>query len=124
MSVIIRTFTVFKSYNYILFICKVMSMIDIKNFTKTPMERLKKLNPGDRIELLTYKRDRKVVIKKIDDYTFDVSEDGFMIEEFPAVEISALVKLLKHLQKTEFPRSNKFFLEILPPVKSGNKHSK
>lgn len=99
-------------------------MIDIKNFTKTPMERLKKLNPGDRIELLTYKRDRKVVIKKIDDYTFDVSEDGFMIEEFPAVEISALVKLLKHLQKTEFPRSNKFFLEILPPVKSGNKHSK
>ena len=95
-----------------------MSMLDIKNFTKTPVDKLRKLNCGDRVELLTFKKDRKIIIIKIDQHNFDVIEDGFEIKEFPEVEDSKLVKLLKQLQRIEFPRSNKFFMEIIPALKN------
>lgn len=87
-----------------------MNLLDIKNFTKTPVEKMKKLKAGDAIELLTYKKDRKVVIIKEDEHNFRVVEDGFEIKEFPNVAESKLVKLLKRLQAIEFPRSNKFFM--------------
>ena len=93
-----------------------MNMIDIKHFTKIPVDKLKKLKSGDRIELLTYKKDRKVVITKVDDHCSNVSEDGFEIKEFQSVEDSHLVKLLKRLQSIEFPRSNKFFMNIIPAL--------
>lgn len=89
-----------------------MSMLDIKHFTKIPVDKLRKLNSGDRIELLTYKKDRKVVITKKDKHLCDVTEDGFEMKEFHDIEDSGLAKLLKQLQRIEFPRSNKFFLEI------------
>ena len=98
-----------------------MSMLDIKHFTKTPVERLRKLNIGDKIVLLTYKKDRKIIITKNDDNTYDVLEDGFEIKEFLAVEHSKLEKLLKQLQYVEFPRSNKYFMEIIPVPKKQNK---
>ena len=94
-----------------------MSMLDIRNFTKTPVEKLKKVSDGTRIELLTYKKDRKVVLIKKSEHTCDVLEDGFEIVEYPDVEESKLVKLLKQLQRIEFPRSNKFFMEIKPASK-------
>lgn len=89
-------------------------MLDIKNFAKIPLERLKNLNIGDRIELLTFKKDRKVVIIKKDINNYDVIEDGFENKEFEDIEYKNLEKLLKQLKRIEFPRSNKFFLkEIL-----------
>lgn len=90
----------------------VMGMIDITHFTRMPVERLNKLNNGDRIELLTYKKDRKVVIIKVDADSCDVEEDGFEIKTFSGVEISKLSKLLKQLEHIEFPRSKKFFMNI------------
>ena len=95
-----------------------MNMLDIKNFTRTPIEKLKKMKIGDKMELLTYKRDRKVVIVKIGEEICHVLEDGFEVVEYSAIENSQLSKLLKQLQRIEFPRSNKFFLEITSIPKS------
>ena len=97
-----------------------MGMIDIYHFTKAPVERLKKLNSGDKIELLTYKKDRKVIITKVDESICDVEEDGFEIKEYTGVEISVLSKLLKKLQHIEFPRSKKFYMKIIFNVPDQN----
>ena len=94
-----------------------MSLLDIKNFTRTPIDKIKKMSDGDRIELLTYKKDRKVVLVKKDAHLYDVLQDGFETKEFHDVEEPKLEKLLKQLQRIEFPRSNKYFLEIYPVSK-------
>ncbi len=95
-----------------------MSMLDIKSFTRTPVEKLKKMKIGDRMELLTYKRDRKVLIVKMGEEIYDVFEDGFETVNFISIENAHLAKLLKQLQRIEFPRSNKYFLEISSAPKS------
>lgn len=91
-------------------------MFDIKGFTKTPIENLTKLKVGDKIELLTYKKDRKVIIIKKDLNIYDVIEDGFNYNKFEDISLNQLEKLLKKLQRIEFPRSNKYFLKIIPSI--------
>ncbi|MCR1849604.1 hypothetical protein NSA42_09985 [Paeniclostridium sordellii] len=88
-------------------------MLDIKNFTKVTLEKLKKINIGDQLELLTYKKDRKIIITKTDYSKFHIIEDGFEYNEFKNIDIKNLEKILKKLKKIEFPRSNKFFLKII-----------
>ena len=88
-------------------------MLDIKNFTKVTLEKLKKINTGDQLELLTYKKDRKIIITKTDYSKFHIIEDGFEYNEFKNIDIKNLGKILKKLKKIEFPRSNKFFLKII-----------
>ena len=95
-----------------------MSLLDIKHFTKTPVGKLKNLNIGDEIELLTFKKDRKIIIIKKADHTYDVVEDGFEMKEFPEIADSKLEKILTQLQRIEFPRSHKFFMEIFPSPKN------
>ncbi|CEN23405.1 hypothetical protein [Paraclostridium sordellii] len=87
-------------------------MLDIKNFTKVTLEKLKKINTGDQLELLTYKKDRKIIIMKTDYSKFHIIEDGFEYNEFKNIDIKNLEKILKKLKKIEFLRSNKFFLKI------------
>lgn len=91
-----------------------MSRFPISRFTKVPVEKSRKLNPGDKIVLLTFKKDRKVQIQKKDEHIYDVKEDGFETKLFADVEDIKLEKLLKQLQQIEFPRSNMFFLEVVP----------
>lgn len=88
-------------------------MLDIKNFTKVTLEKLKKFNIEDQLELLTYKKDRKIIITKTDYSKFHIIEDGFEYNEFKNIDIKNLGKILKKLKKIEFPRSNKFFLKII-----------
>ena len=88
-------------------------MLDIKNFTKVTLEKLKKFNIWDQLELLTYKKDRKIIITKTDYSKFHIIEDGFEYNEFKNIDIKNLGKILKKLKKIEFPRSNKFFLKII-----------
>ena len=87
-------------------------MHDIKTFTKTPLNKLKNLCIGDKIELLTYKKDRKITIIKKDLAIYNVIEDGFKYKEFDNVKFTELEHLLKQLQSVEFPRSNKYFFKI------------
>lgn len=88
-------------------------MIDIKNFRKYAFENLKKIDVGNKIELLTFKKDRKVTIEKIGQNIFNVIQDGFEYKQFDNLDNKKLVKILKQIQRTEFPRSNKFFLKII-----------
>lgn len=88
-------------------------MLDIKNFTKVTLEKLKKFNTGDQLQLLTYKKDRKIIIMKTDYSKFHIIEDGFEYNEFKNIDIKNLEKILKKLKKIEFPRSNKFFMKII-----------
>ena len=91
-------------------------MIDINKFTQTPVDRLKNINDGDKIELLTYKKDRKITIIKVDGQSCNVIEDGFDLKTFTNVDKAKLSKLLKQLQLIEFPRSKKFFMRIILAV--------
>ena len=70
-----------------------MNMIDIKHFTRTPVERAAKLNIGDSIKLLTYKRDSKVGITKVDTNSSKDTERGFEGKAFKTVTINELSKL-------------------------------
>lgn len=87
-------------------------MIDIKKFRKVAFENLKKIDIGNKIELLTFKKDRKVTIEKIDQNLFNVIQDGFEYKQFDKLDNKKLEKALKQIQRVEFPRSNKFFLKI------------
>ena len=95
-----------------------MKMTDIRHFTRLSLEILRKIKKGDSIELLTYKKDRKIRIIKVDEHNFDVVEDGFEGKEYTAVADSKLAKLLRQLQRIEFPRSNTFFMDIIPALEN------
>lgn len=81
-------------------------MIDKAGAVPTILTRLKKLASGRELKLLTYKRDRSVVIRRVGEDAFHISEDGFETRTFTS-DFKGLKKLLKTLLKREFPRSNK-----------------
>ncbi|NDV12659.1 hypothetical protein [Crenobacter caeni] len=85
-------------------------MHDIKTFINTPLNELKKMRVGEKVELLTYKKDRKIVITKQDQGTFHVVEDGFEHKEFRNVEAAKLEHLLKQLKSVEFPKNRKYYM--------------
>lgn len=88
-------------------------MQDMKNFIRAPLQKLKKLNSGDKVELLTFKKDRKITIIKRDFNLYEVIEDGFEHKTFEGVRQEELEKLLNRLKRIEFPRSNKFALKVI-----------
>jgi len=81
-------------------------MIDKTAAIRTVRERLNKLPVGHYLDLRTYKRDRSVIIVKLEDDNFLVVENGFYQERFE-VGSRSLKGLLRTLLKKEFPRSNK-----------------
>jgi len=81
-------------------------MIDKTAVIRTVRERLNKLPVGHYLDLRTYKRDRSVIIVKLEDDNFLVVENGFYQERFE-VGSRSLKGLLRTLLKKEFPRSNK-----------------
>ena len=91
-----------------------MSKLSIVHFFRAPIERMETLSVGDRVELLTHKRDRKIVILKTGDSTYDVLESGFKENVFPDVPHSDVLKWLKRLKPIEFPKNRTFFIEVVP----------
>lgn len=79
------------------------------------LERLKKLPLGHAIDLRTYKRDRSVIFKRVDDDLFLVIQNGFGQARYTE-PFKKLRKLLKLLLKKEFPRSTKIRLYNLGEV--------
>ena len=82
------------------------SMIDRSNAIPAILTRLRKVPVGSGIELRTFKRDRSVIILRVDEDSFSVREKGFVFETF-STDLKGMRKLLKTLLKREFPRSNK-----------------
>ncbi|MGL4989552.1 MAG: hypothetical protein ACRC57_00060 [Sarcina sp.] len=87
-------------------------MVDMSNFIDFTFIKLKQINIGQGVCLLTFKKDRKVtVIKETENYT--LHEDGFYKESFFDLDDKELKKLLKSMVRREFPRSNRLHLTIV-----------
>ncbi|MCI9304479.1 MAG: hypothetical protein HFJ13_10250 [Clostridium sp.] len=63
------------------------------------------MKPLNCLDIRTYKRDRSIIIEKLEN-GYNLYEDGFEKKEFKNLSQIELKKLLKVLQKKEFPRSN------------------
>jgi hypothetical protein len=87
-------------------------MIDKTKIIDSVCERLEKLPFGHYIDLKTYKRNRTVIIVKIDEKKLLVIEDGYFKDKF-LIKSDKLKKLLKTLLKKEFPRSKKIRLYVM-----------
>ncbi len=83
-----------------------VALINLESSLKRVVERLKKISSGQGIEILSYKRNRGIVIIKMDEDRFLMTERGY-IEQEREIEGSALVRQLKSAMKREFPRSRK-----------------
>ena len=81
-------------------------MIRLEAIPKELRRRLPKMEAGAAIEILTYKRNRGLIITlRGDDQTYHVREHGYYREEFEAIGQPALLKLVDRIAKREFPRS-------------------
>ena len=87
-------------------------MIDKTKIIDTVCERLKKLPLGHYLDLKTYKRDRSIIIAKIDEEDLLIIENGYFKERF-RIKPEKLKKLLKTLVGKEFPRSHKIRLYVM-----------
>ncbi|CCH48820.1 hypothetical protein [Pseudodesulfovibrio piezophilus] len=81
-------------------------MIDKAGAVPSIVTRVKQLPIGSSLDLLTFKRDRSVVIFHAEEDRYLITEKGFERHTFET-DIKGLRKLLKTLLKREFPRSNK-----------------
>ncbi|NOX21062.1 MAG: hypothetical protein GXO99_07380 [Nitrospirae bacterium] len=83
-----------------------MALINRDAAQKKIVELIKKLSPGEAIEVLSYKRNRRVIIIKQTDDTLCIKEQGYFEKEI-IVDSNRLHSLLKGLFRVEFPRSRK-----------------
>ncbi len=83
-----------------------MALINIQCAIKQVQQIVRKLEPPQGVEILTYKRNRGITIIKIDEENLSVQERGYE-ENIFQVDMNGLAKLLKNISKREFPRSRK-----------------
>jgi hypothetical protein len=84
-------------------------MIDKTKIIDAVTERLQNLPTGHYLDLRTYKRNRSILIVKMDEDDLLIIEDGFFKERF-RINSDKLKKLLSALLRKEFPRSHKIRL--------------
>ena len=87
-------------------------MLDKSSAIPEVMRRVQKMDSGISLQLLTWKRDRSLILMKNRDGRIRVEERGFQKNDY-LVEYRKLKKLLKRLLKREFPRSHKIRLNYL-----------
>ncbi len=83
-----------------------MALINIRSAIKQVQLIVRRLEPPQGVEILTYKRNRGITIIKIDEENLSVQERGYEEQSFQ-VTMDGLGKLLKTIAKREFPRSRK-----------------
>jgi hypothetical protein len=83
-----------------------MALHNIESVRKRIVNLLKKLTPPQGVEVLSYKRNRGIVLILQDRFTVRCRERGYQNQEF-CVELHELEKHLKSMLKREFPRSRK-----------------
>ena len=83
-----------------------MALVNIDNCVSKVLQQLGKLEAGQGVEILSYKRNRGVsVLIRPDDF-FYIREHGYIDEE-KTLPLAELAKELKTIVKREFPRSRK-----------------
>lgn len=85
-------------------------MIDNRDLLNIVARELQEMQDKATIKLLTYKKDRSIIIEK-DRAGFNIIEDGYRKVVWTDLNEHEVIKRLKKLQKIEFPRSNKLYLE-------------
>ncbi len=83
-----------------------MALVNIDSVLRNLLQKLKKLDPPQGIELLSYKRNRSIALLLLEDGKILVRERGYRDDE-QIIEKAMLSKCLKTLIKYEFPRSRK-----------------
>ena len=83
-----------------------INRISMKDYNRFIENILNELEIGKKVNLLTFKRDRKITIIKISNEKFIVEEDGFKQRKFDDLNRHEVVKLMDKLRDIEFPRSN------------------
>ena len=83
-----------------------MALHNIESIRKRIVSLLKKLSPPQGVEVLSYKRNRGIVLLLEDHSTVRCRERGYLEQEF-CVGLDELEKPLKVMLKREFPRSRK-----------------
>lgn len=87
-------------------------MVDMSNFIDFTVIKLKQIEVGQGVCLLTFKKDRHVTVIK-EQEGFTIKEAGFYHEVFEAPDEKHLRKILKTMVRKEFPRSNRLNLIIV-----------
>ena len=83
-------------------------MFTINNFAFDSIKKLDELKLYNCLDIRSYKKNRKVIIEKLEN-TFNVYEK----REFLNISKEELKKLLRTIEKIEFPRSNKLRVYVL-----------
>lgn len=83
-----------------------INRISMKDYSRFIEKILTELEIGKKVNLLTFKRDRKITIIKILNEKFIVEEDGFKQRNFDDLNRHEVIKLMDKLRDIEFPRSN------------------
>lgn len=87
-------------------------MIDIAGAVPNILSRLRKLPVGHGLELLTFKRDRGLRVRRIGEDRFTATEFGYQAGTVQA-DLKSMRRVLKTVLKREFPRSNKMRVHAL-----------
>lgn len=93
-------------------------MINKDSFIADTLKSLEKLEVGKCLDIRTFKKDRKVVIEKLA-VNYNVYEEGFEKQSFMNLEVQDMKKLLKTLERREFPRSNKLRVYVVDAKEAG-----
>ena len=87
-----------------------MKMIDYKQGPTLVQKQLKHALKIT-LTLTTYKRDRRLIIKKTEEDYF-IKEEGYYHQTFTFDNEKEMIKQLKKQMKIEFPRSHKLYMDI------------
>jgi hypothetical protein len=83
-----------------------MALVPLDSARRQAMLVIKKMRPPEALALLSYKRDRGLVILVMENDQYEVREYGFHTQEI-VVKKERIGKLLKTIIQREFPRSHR-----------------
>ncbi len=82
-----------------------LDKVPARSAVKTAIQTVKRLKPATRLEILSFKKDRRVQVERADDGSMTVTEDGFVRQQWQADDAS-VQGILKDVIPREFPRSH------------------
>lgn len=88
-------------------------MIEASRLLSYVLCQLERIKIGQGIVIWPLKKDREVRVYKISNQAFIVEEDGFERCVFENLDQKELKKVLKLMQKREFPRSHQLSVKIV-----------
>jgi hypothetical protein len=93
-----------------------MALVPLDSARSQAMRLMKKMHPPQALALLSYKRDRGLIILFRENNEYEVREYGFNNQE-TVVKSERIGRLLKTIIKREFPRSHRVRLLKLASLK-------